>query len=275
MNGHIVLNKGEIMNSIQKISFLLLIISMMSFSVVEISAKEYKLKIGSNKENLVETNVNSLDDFKFVKKDDLWNRVTRERYIKEKEFTGEKIDFLSGEKPEKYLDLKMHEHLMKKTDSSKINNKKIKKTNLKQVIFGNTQIAVTPKPEPEVEKTNSKINLDGKLGTKSYVFKNDGVSKITASLLTYGNANLKILIKKKSGETVEWVKWSRNDDKDPSPAIVNGKKDPSSMVEVAPGDFTPRNLTLDYKASAGDEIILQLSGDFGSANPILNASFNE
>ena len=121
------------------------------------------------------------------------------------------------------------------------------------------------------DNTSISLNKENQ-GTKKYVLKKDEKLKVSAYLSSYGSASLKVIIKKKNGDTVEWLSWERADDKDPSPLKVNGKEKSASMTEFKPGDYSPKEQNITYKGKAGDEIVLSLKGDFGKADPHLKLS---
>ncbi|MFC1744956.1 hypothetical protein ACFL35_13270 [Candidatus Riflebacteria bacterium] len=115
-----------------------------------------------------------------------------------------------------------------------------------------------------------KITLNAKNpGKKSYTFSAPGKAKVTASLSTYGNASIKVLIKKKDGTVINWMQWDRTGDKDRSPLYLDGKAVSNSIYEQSPGDYSAKPVTFEYPMQEGDAIELSLTGNFGAANPLL------
>jgi hypothetical protein len=106
-------------------------------------------------------------------------------------------------------------------------------------------------------------------GVKTYTVDGARTVYVTPYLETYGPARLSVKIKKAGGKEIEWMKWERRNDKDPSPLYVNGKAVPASMKNDA-GDFSPSAAAAcEYHAEKGDTFVLNLEGKFGKARPRL------
>lgn len=106
-------------------------------------------------------------------------------------------------------------------------------------------------------------------GVKTYIA--GGVQTVCVSpyLETYGRARLSVKIKKAGGKEIEWMKWERANDKDPSPLYLNGRPAPESMKNDG-GDFSPAAPAVyEYHAEKGDTFIFALEGKFGKADPRL------
>jgi|GEM_PF-1742855 hypothetical protein len=120
---------------------------------------------------------------------------------------------------------------------------------------------------------SSRLDKSSK-GTQTIKVDGPGTAEVTAYLSTYGPAELSVVIKKASGETIEWISWSRRNDKDSSPMQVSFKPRRSSMADEGGGDFSPRPTTLSTDVETGDSVILTLKGRFGNADPYLELNLN-
>lgn len=94
-------------------------------------------------------------------------------------------------------------------------------------------------------------------------------ARVTAMLETYGPAKLRVSIRKADGSVKPWLAWFRENDLDSTPLKENGKPVVASMREVKAGDWSPKRTVCEHRAAEGDVIILELTGRFGKANPIL------
>jgi|GEM_PF-1986310 len=104
-----------------------------------------------------------------------------------------------------------------------------------------------------------------KQGSHTYTATSDCEVTISSCLETYGNAELSVTV---NDEKV--ISWARSNDKDPAKLIVNGKEVEESNQNVGGGDFTPTAQKTKLKLKKGDKVTLNLTGDFGSANPHLS-----
>ncbi|NLF95397.1 MAG: hypothetical protein GX569_01580 [Candidatus Riflebacteria bacterium] len=102
-------------------------------------------------------------------------------------------------------------------------------------------------------------------GSRIYTATSDCEVTISSCLETYGNAELSVTV---NDEKV--ISWARSHDKDPAKLIVNGKEVAESNQEVGGGDFTPTAQKTKLKLKKGDKVTLNLTGDFGRANPHLS-----
>lgn len=106
-------------------------------------------------------------------------------------------------------------------------------------------------------------------GVKTYIAGGAQTVCVSPYLETYGRARLSVKIKKAGGKEIEWMKWERANDKDPSPLYLNGRPAPESMKNDG-GDFSPSAPAVyEYHAEKGDTFILVLEGKFGKADPRL------
>lgn len=106
-------------------------------------------------------------------------------------------------------------------------------------------------------------------GKGSYVVEADAELEASAYLHTWGPARLQVLIRSADGSERSWLAWQRDGDTDSSPLSVDGEDRPESIFEQAPGDFSPKAMTLRTRVRKGDRIATLLSGDFGPAEPHL------
>lgn len=102
-------------------------------------------------------------------------------------------------------------------------------------------------------------------GSHTYTAASDCEVTISSCLETYGNAELSVTV---NDEKV--ITWARSNDKDPAKLIVNGKEVEGSNENVGGGDFTPTTQKTKLKLKKGDKVTLNLTGDFGRANPHLS-----
>ncbi|PKL49012.1 MAG: hypothetical protein CVV42_07535 [Candidatus Riflebacteria bacterium HGW-Riflebacteria-2] len=110
------------------------------------------------------------------------------------------------------------------------------------------------------------ITLDaGNQGSETYTAVTDCEVEISSNLETYGNAELSVSV---NDEKV--ISWARSHDKDPARLVVNGKEVEESNVDTGGGDYTPTTQKTKIKLKKGDKVSLNLSGDFGRANPHLS-----
>ena len=173
-----------------------------------------------------------------------------------------------------YISIKNMEHL-KKFKGKKV-ERYSKFSSMKKVIKSSNTTFTDSDSSPNLKEKKSKISLNkNNLGRREYEIKGDGKVSVSVLLKTYGNANLSVVIIKKNGQKVNWLKWNRKNDSDNSPLIVNGKADTSSIKKVKNCDFSPIKRTLTYDVKKGDKIILNMNGNFGAANPLLIANINE
>ena len=107
-------------------------------------------------------------------------------------------------------------------------------------------------------------------GEKTFTFNSDDNLKITALLSTYGEATLSVTLKRRSGETVSFMKWTRADGSDSSPLKIEGQDIPESMFERSHGDFSPREITRELKVAKGDSLSVFLGGDIGEGRAFLS-----
>ncbi|MGM0598352.1 MAG: hypothetical protein ACQETH_00925 [Candidatus Rifleibacteriota bacterium] len=101
-------------------------------------------------------------------------------------------------------------------------------------------------------------------GEKTYEAKADCEALVQSLLQTYGHAKLSVEL---NGETV--IFWERQNDKDSSELIVDGKPVNGSNPDVGGGDYTPEPQETKIKLKKGDKVVLKLNGDFGSADSYL------
>lgn len=111
-------------------------------------------------------------------------------------------------------------------------------------------------------------------GTKTFTAPQPGTLRVTAKLATYGPATLEVGIA--GGDKPRtWLSWSRAGAVDPSPLSVDGKPAADSIFERSPGDFSPRETTVETRLKAGETVTFRLEGDFGDGTPLLRYAFQE